>query len=442
MEYAASVVVLDAVPTTADVSVFAGVHRALAHYDRSDYKQGILELAEWWEGPGERPILTGLSPIARAELLLAAGLLTSADGHTRRVRFSQRYARTLLQESMEIVDPTIPARVRLETESHIAYSYFYEGNPAEAKKRFEALLPKSTGGLRLWVVLRLALAYWRLGQFVEAKLLLEGQRERLSEMASANLRGHYHSAWGLVETYNAQTEAEIDAALMQYTQAAIEYEQGGNLRFLAVVENNIGYLKSRLGLTEDALDHTFKALFIFSSIGDDIRRASCLDTLARIHCAAGNYEEAMWANSEGLQLLADTDAADLVGEAKETRSYIQKQRDGEAPVLDLPLDPSHLVYSLISESSANMKAESFNVLVTNDGMLYAGIFPDRERTFVKREPKDGMIVAAEIDGEVYVAYYHPSPDGQYVTLSFANPEWPDITRPADRVQVLGVLTLS
>jgi SOS regulatory protein LexA len=82
--------------------------------------------------------------------------------------------------------------------------------------------------------------------------------------------------------------------------------------------------------------------------------------------------------------------------------------------------------------------DSFLLSVTGDSMIEAGI---REKDMVvvesKREPKNGDIVLAEVDGDWTMKYF--CRNGKTVTLEAANPKYPTII-PRTDLRIAGVIT--
>ncbi len=81
---------------------------------------------------------------------------------------------------------------------------------------------------------------------------------------------------------------------------------------------------------------------------------------------------------------------------------------------------------------------SFLLSVTGDSMIDAGI---REKDMVvvesRREPKNGDIVLAEVDGNWTMKYFYRN--GKIVTLEAANPQYPTII-PREDLRIAGVIT--
>ena len=83
-------------------------------------------------------------------------------------------------------------------------------------------------------------------------------------------------------------------------------------------------------------------------------------------------------------------------------------------------------------------SKSFLLSVTGDSMIDAGI---REKDMVvvesNREPKNGDIVLAEVDGDWTMKYFFKN--GPTVTLEAANPKYPTII-PRTDLRIAGVIT--
>src|SRR5439155_11269906 len=82
----------------------------------------------------------------------------------------------------------------------------------------------------------------------------------------------------------------LDKALIEATAASFHFEQAGNTRFLARVENNLGFLFFTLGQYGDAHKHLDRARFLFLELGDSGSAAQVDDTRARTFLAEGKIQ--------------------------------------------------------------------------------------------------------------------------------------------------------
>ena len=83
-------------------------------------------------------------------------------------------------------------------------------------------------------------------------------------------------------------------------------------------------------------------------------------------------------------------------------------------------------------------ASSFVLSVTGDSMIGEGI-KEKDLVIVERgrEPKNGDIILAEVDGNWTMKYFRKK--GKKVTLEAANPKYPPIT-PQEELRIAGVIT--
>jgi len=90
------------------------------------------------------------------------------------------------------------------------------------------------------------------------------------------------------------------------------------------------------------------------------------------------------------------------------------------------------------EYLVNNPASSFILSVTGDSMIGEGI-KDKDLVIVERgrEPKNGDIILAEVDGHWTMKYFRKR--GKKITLEAANPKYPPIT-PQEELRIAGVIT--
>ncbi|MBN1365318.1 MAG: repressor LexA [Syntrophaceae bacterium] len=90
------------------------------------------------------------------------------------------------------------------------------------------------------------------------------------------------------------------------------------------------------------------------------------------------------------------------------------------------------------EYLVNHPSSSFVLSVTGDSMIGEGI-KEKDLVIVERgrEPKNGDIILAEVDGHWTIKYFRKR--GKKVTLEAANPKYPPIT-PQEELRVAGVIT--
>jgi repressor LexA len=92
----------------------------------------------------------------------------------------------------------------------------------------------------------------------------------------------------------------------------------------------------------------------------------------------------------------------------------------------------------LDEYLVNRPETSFLLQVTGDSMIHAGILQGDLVVIEKgREPKNGDIVIAEVDGEWTIKYFRKQ--GKAVFLEAANPKYP-VIKPKTELRLGGVVT--
>src|SRR5256886_5959267 len=84
----------------------------------------------------------------------------------------------------------------------------------------------------------------------------------------------------------------FDQALIENAAASFHFEQAGNIRYLARVENNLGFLYFTIGRYKDAHEHLDRARHLFILLDDVGTVAQVDETRARTLLAEGDLHEA------------------------------------------------------------------------------------------------------------------------------------------------------
>jgi signal transduction histidine kinase/ActR/RegA family two-component response regulator len=111
-------------------------------------------------------------------------------------------------------------------------------------------------------------------------------------------------------------------ALSHYEEAALQFEQIGNLRYAAAVENNRGYLLLGLGRYREAETHLGRARRLFDRLRDSVGCAQVDDTLAQLHLTSKKYDIADEAIRRAVDTLEASGEDALLAEALTTQGLI------------------------------------------------------------------------------------------------------------------------
>jgi tetratricopeptide (TPR) repeat protein len=152
---------------------------------------------------------------------------------------------------------------------------------------------------RVWATNNLAFLAWDAKRFTESLLLLLEIEPLALKCTNDETRANFHlglsnALCGVAETENQP--AYFDRVFIELEAARYFFELAGNHRFIGGVENNIGYLKIKVGLAAEAHEHLQKARQSFLCRDDDdraYRLAEIDNTEAQAYLAENNPQEAI-----------------------------------------------------------------------------------------------------------------------------------------------------
>ena len=263
-----------------------------------EYEAGCEALAEFWPDRNGPAKLDDLDESTKAAVLLRAGALAGWLGGADQTTGSQETAKSLITKSMEIFEGLGQSEEAADARGELALCYWREGSYDEARIYLaEALsrLGDQDSELKAVLLIRAGIVEVDTQRFDkairfynEANPLVEGSQDHA-------LKGGFHIAYGLVFRRLATPENRedyMDRALIEYAAASFHFEEAGNERALARVENNLGYLFFTIGRYQDAHSHLDRARHLFLKLKDVGTAAQVDDTRARTLLAQGHVVEA------------------------------------------------------------------------------------------------------------------------------------------------------
>src|SRR3989449_1901530 len=223
-----------------------------------------------------------------------------------------------------------------EARGDLALCDWREGSYDEARATLvEALdsLGEKDSELRALFLIRAGIIEARTQQLHEAMRLYSEAAPLLDRSEERALKGTFHNGYGSVFQRLAAPENRQDymgRALMEYTAASFHFELAGNARFLARVENNLGYLFFTMGKHEDAHKHLDRARHLFFAQNDVGAVAQVDDTRARTSLAEGRVAEAERVARNAVRTLEKGDEQAVLAEALTTHG-VAHARLGDYP---------------------------------------------------------------------------------------------------------------
>lgn len=289
-----------------------------------EYEAACEALGEFWPECDGPPKLDGLDDPTRAEVLLRVGAMAGWLGSANPADSSQETAKNLITQSLELFQDLGQSESVAEARSDLALCYWREGAYDEARINLAnalSCLKDDDNELKAVILIRAGIVeVWaqRLGEawriYTDAAALVE-------TLDDHGLRGAFHNEFALLLRRLSSTEgreAYVDRALIEYAAAGFHFEQAGNNRYVARVENNLGYLSFSIGRYKEAHSHLDRARYLFLQLKDVGTVAQVDDTRARTLLAEGRLREAERFARSAVNTLEKGDEQALLAEALTT----------------------------------------------------------------------------------------------------------------------------
>lgn len=259
-----------------------------------EYEAACEALSEFWPERDGPPKLDDLDEPTKAEMLLRVGALAGWQGSAAQTTNSQEAAKNLITKGTEIFEGLGQSEKAAEARSDLALCYWREGAFDEARIQLDRaleLLKNDNSDLRACVLIRAGMVEVDARRLNEALRLYNQAAPLLDQSEDHALKGAFHNEFARLFRWFGRAE-NVDRALIEYAAASFHFEQAGNERYLARVENNLGYLFFTIGQYKDAHNHLNRARYLFLQLKDVGTAAQVDETRARTMLAEGRFVEA------------------------------------------------------------------------------------------------------------------------------------------------------
>ena len=287
--------------------------------NKGEYEEAREMLSGLWPRVDQRPEVKGLEPDIAAEVLLRAGVLTGWIGSDQ-VTNVQEQAKDFISESLTIFESRSYKKKIAEAQTELALCYMRVGEYDNASDLLKLALAQLTtdSELKAKAVLRSGIVKRHASLLDEALTYLSNNGPLFDKINSPLLRGCYHQTLGDVLKDVCEidrSEEYLDRAFLEYTAASYHFEQAEHRRYLANVENNLGFLYLEVNRFKEAHEHLSRARRIFTCLKDRIALAQVDETRARVFLKEKRDAEAEKAARSSVQTLENTDRPSLLAEA-------------------------------------------------------------------------------------------------------------------------------
>jgi len=282
--------------------------------DKGEYDEACEILSGLWPHLDERPRLKVLEPDIAAEVLMRAGVLTGWIGS------DQEQAKDFLSESLTIFESRRYKKKIAEAQTELALCYMRTGEFNNASDLLKLALAELTIDceLKAKAILRFGIVKRHVSPLNEALLYLTSNAPLFDKINSPLLKGCYHQTLGdvLIKFCESDRPGDcLDRAFLEYTAASYHFEQAEHKRYLANVENNLGFLYLETNCCKEAHEHLNHARRILITLKDRITLAQVDETRARVFLKEKRNAEAEKAAWSSVRTLESSDRPSLLAEA-------------------------------------------------------------------------------------------------------------------------------
>lgn len=301
-----------------------------------EYDAAFEALSEFWPALNEPPKVAELDEVRRADVLLRVGALAGWLGGTEQTPASQESAKNIITMSIDTFQALGLTERVAEARGDLALCYWREGSYDEARVTLDnalSLLGSNDSDLRAILLIRAGLVEIYDERLQEAIQYSEMAAPLVEQSQDHALKGSFHNHYGMIFNRLAAPENRedyIDRALIEYAAAGIHFEEAGNTRHLARVENNLGFLYFTIGRYQDAHRHLDRARDLFLQLKDVGTAAQVDETRARTLLAEGSLKNAERTIKAAVRVLEKGGQQAVLAEALTTQGIIAARLGNEA----------------------------------------------------------------------------------------------------------------
>jgi tetratricopeptide (TPR) repeat protein len=280
--------------------------------DSGEYLGAARTLGKWWRGVGVRPDVDELSPEMRAVILSRVGALSGWLGSMQQIDGSLERAKELISEGADLFASLQDYVNCAETRSDLAVCFWREGAFDDARVILEDILNNGKENLpyELYgkILLRAVNVEISTKHYEKALYLINKTLPLVGSTRSNLLRGKLYFHRALIFRSLAEDEIghkNLVSAISDYNQAKAYYKRAKHDRYVAMVENNLGYLYLSTENFNSAHLHLDNSLKMYGELKDKGRAALVYDNKARTYIAQDKLGDAELAAMTSVNMLRE-----------------------------------------------------------------------------------------------------------------------------------------
>lgn len=284
------------------------------------YKAALIKLQEadlWdYERPNLPPNTVGLSELQSAELYLSAGKLYGFYGII--YKDAQEISKNLLTQAYELLIQLEDCNdLCRDCSNHLALAYWRMGAFKEARDWLSnSLLFKlhANNPNRLHTFIVASLVHLSSKEYKEVMVKFDVEKENFTNSGDAYLLGLFYMNRGAAK----HGCSDLSGALSDQIISRDTFHSLGHRQLVAHASNNIAFFYKSVCNFDKALEFARQALFSAEQ-AEDLRQTGCVnDTLALIYYDQGEYEKALTFAQRSIELLERTECYQYLFDSRKT----------------------------------------------------------------------------------------------------------------------------
>ncbi|MFY9619391.1 MAG: hypothetical protein WAQ99_06230, partial [Pyrinomonadaceae bacterium] len=297
-----------------------------------EYELAYSALEQFWPDRTAPPYVSDLDDSLKAEVLLRVGNLSGWLGATDQIPGSQETAKDFISKSINLFEASRQWPRVGEARADLALCYWREGALDEASIHLDRaleLLKDDENDVKACVLIRAGIVEVDARRLNRALDFYNKAAPLVEKSDDHGLKGAFHSEFARLYRWLGQAE-NVDRALIEYAAASIHFEQAGNIRYVARVENNLGFLYFTIGQYKDAHRHLDRARDLFLQLKDVGTAAQVDETRARTLLAEGSLKNAERTIRAAVRVLEKGGQQAVLAEALTTQGIIAARTGNQA----------------------------------------------------------------------------------------------------------------
>lgn len=294
-----------------------------------DFEGAREALSDFWDPLTNTLAVGQLQGIERAEVLHRVGSVASRGAAASPQEGAQESAKDFISQAIRIYEELNLHHNAAEARADLALCYWREGAFDEARINLNNALREISDDdqdLKALILIRAGIVEGDARRLSDA-LRIYGEASDLVEKSGDHyLQGTFHFSLGLTLRRMADgdnLETYVDRALIEYAAASFHFEQAGNKRYFANVENNLGFLLYSIGRYQEAHAHLDRARQLYTELKDSYSVAHTDETRARTFLASGRLPDAERTIRSAVRVLERGDGKSVLAEALTTYGMVK-----------------------------------------------------------------------------------------------------------------------